>query len=52
MHGVNIGFTFGSLEDTPRMAFLLKALTYMGVTLPQRTKDYDHSISYVNQMMF
>ena len=52
MHGVNIGFTFGSLEDTPRMSSMLKYIAYTGVILPQRTKNYDHSISYVNQMLF
>lgn len=52
MHGVNIGFTFGSLEDTPRMTALLKVFSFAGVLLPQRTKDYDNSINYVNQMLF
>lgn len=52
MHGVNIGYTIGSLEDTPRMITMLKYIAYTGVILPQRTKTYDASISYVNQMLF
>ena len=52
MQGVNIGYTIGSLEDTPRMIAMLKYIAYTGVILPQRTKTYDASISYVNQMLF
>lgn len=52
MQGVNIGYTIGSLEDTPRMISMLKYIAYTGVLLPQRTKSYDSSVSYVNQMLF
>jgi hypothetical protein len=48
MHGFNIGYTIGSLEDTPRMMAMLKYIAYTGVLLPQRTKKYDSTISYVN----
>jgi hypothetical protein len=47
-HGLDLGVTFGSHEDTPDVKLLLKYMGFSGYISPQRTKGYDTNISYVN----
>ena len=52
MQGLNIGYTFSAEEDTPKFTALKYYIKYTGVFLPQRTKTFDHTVNYVNQMLF
>ncbi len=50
--GLEIGPTFASFEDLPKVELMLKYVRFTGVFLSQRTKQFDQSINYTNHALF
>lgn len=49
---LRIGYFFASQEDHWNMRLLHSIYKYIGMFLPQRKMQHDHSIGYVNQALF